>query len=102
MLNTLADLDVSIIFRYSNNRYTAKENVLFLQKQHINTDEYIVIPSRHCAVDSFTQSEIESEDSYVVDIDIKSDVCSTEQILDQTMKTISEQVEKLGQKIKES
>lgn len=102
VLNTIADLNVSIIFRYTNNRYTAKENVLFLQKQHINTDEYIVIPSRHCAVDSFTQSEIESEDSYVVDIDIKSDVCSAEQILDQTMKTISEQVEKLGQKIKES
>jgi hypothetical protein len=35
VLNTLADLKVSIIFRYSSNRYTAKENVLFLQKQHI-------------------------------------------------------------------
>lgn len=99
VLNALAPTPVSIIFRKTAGRYTAKQNVEFLREQGINTDKYVVVPSRHCAVETFLMNEIEDENEYKVDISISSLVSSEDVILAQSMEMMQKQVQELREKL---
>lgn len=99
VLNVLAPTPVSIIFRKASGRYTAKQNVEFLRKNNVDTDKYVVVPSRHCAVDSFLINEIEDENEYKVDISIISQISSDNAILTQGLEVMEKQVQELRQKL---
>lgn len=98
ILHLLSQTHVSIIFRNARGNFSAKDNISFLQDNAIDTNKYVVVPSRHSAVDSISINEIESETAYIADLTVQSQLYSEEKILSAATAEMLSQVTDLAQK----
>lgn len=96
VLHALSSVNVKMYFRNSCGKYTTKQNIEFLQNAGVNTNDLVVVPSRHCAVNSFILNPTENEDKFICDIAIESDIMSEKTILRHALKTVEDGVAKLS------
>lgn len=99
LLHLLSKAHVTIIFRCGRGNYSAKQNIAFLAESGVDTNSLVVVASRHSALDSFTHTEIESEDSYITDINITSQITTDRRILENSLAVIEHEVAELRKKL---
>lgn len=97
VLHTLSNTNVSIIFRNARGNFSAKENIEFLQDNAIDTKHYVVIPSRHCAVDKFTITDEDAEDCYIADLTVQSNLYTEQSILQEAFRELQTQLKEIGE-----
>lgn len=102
LANLLNPTNVRIVFRNSSGHYSAKENVEFLRNHSIDTDALVVVPSRHCPVDSFKINEEASEYDYTANISIDTNVSTEEAILYKAADVLRLEFENLCKKLQNS
>lgn len=102
LLHALSETPVKIYFRNACGKYSVKQNLQFLQDAGVNTNDIVVVPSRHCAVDSFTVNEIENEDKFVCEIDVKSQIASKDNIYKYALEKVQEGVTELSKLLSNS
>lgn len=90
----LSTENIKIIFRNSKGKYSAKENVEYLQNNGIDTESLVVIPSRHCAVDKFFIEE-NSDSQYTADLTLISNVAFENEILKTALNEIVQNASEL-------
>ncbi len=86
--------NIKIVFRNSKGKYSARENVEYLQNNGMDTESLVVIPSRHCAADTFRIKE-QPGSKYTVDLTLFSQVASENEILKAALNEIAQNTTEL-------
>lgn len=97
LLHTLASTSVEIVFRRCAGNCSVANNVAFLEQHTINSDEYVVIPSRHCDIDNFSYTTRIDQDTTIYDIKIDTySGLSEEKIFESVQQKMIQIIQELG------
>lgn len=87
LLHFIGDIYGTVVFRNACGSFTSMENALWLDKHGIASDQYVVIPSRHCDVADFRYTESRKEGDVIYDLNLRSLSGKTEEKLVETVKS---------------